>query len=93
MENSRTAGIAETLLAVTNAACTSVLDGDWEMAGRLLRRREQLLTQLEGCTDIQIAKPILDTVRTAEGELDRAMEVATREGLQGGVTELIRRAG
>jgi hypothetical protein len=93
MENSPTFGLAETLLAVTNAACASVLDGDWEMAGRLLRRREQLLTQLEGCTDIQTAQPVLDTILTAETELDKAMEVATREGLQGGVTELIRRAG
>lgn len=74
-------GVAETLLAVTLSAISSVDAGDWETAGNLLRRRDQLLTQLENCSDLKSALKILGKVQEAERELADAMEIATREAL------------
>ena len=73
--------LAETLLAVTLSATASVDAGDWDMAGQLLRRREQLLTQIENCSDAAGAIDILKRVQSAELELGDAMEIATRETL------------
>ena len=79
--NCKAATVAETLLAVTLTATASVEAGDWDSAGQLLRRREQLLTQLEGCSDLATAIPLLEAVQRAEGELSDAMELATREAI------------
>lgn len=73
--------IAQTLLAVTLSAISSVDGGDWEMAGQLLRRRDQLLTQLEAQDKLDEAADILRSVQKAEAELAEAMEAATREAL------------
>src|SRR5438552_2827829 len=68
--------ISATLLAVTLSATASVEAGDWETAGQLLRRREQLLTQLENCPDLREAVSVLQAVQSAEAELSVAMELA-----------------
>lgn len=73
--------IAQTLLAVTLSASASVDIGDWETAGQLLRRREQLLTQLEGCANLADAVEMLHKVQRAERDLASGMEIATREAL------------
>lgn len=74
--------IAETLLVVTLNATQAVQLDDWELAGQLLRRREQLLTQLERFTTLDGATPVLEKVRAAEKELLRNMEIATSEAFQ-----------
>lgn len=74
--------VAETLLAVTLSALSAVESHDWETAGNLLRRREQLLTQLEACPDISPALPQLQKVRQAEKQLHNKMEEFTQGALQ-----------
>jgi hypothetical protein len=75
-------GIAETLLAVTLSALSAVEAHDWETAGSLLRRREQLLTQLEACPDISSALAQLQMVRQAEKKLYQKMEELTQSAFQ-----------
>lgn len=86
--------ITETLLAVTLSALSAVESHDWESAGSLLRRREQLLTQLEGCADISSAVSQLQLVRKAERELYSKMEELTQRALREILhTRTTRRAG
>lgn len=73
--------VADTLLAVTLSTIASVSAGDWQTAGQLLRRREQLLTQLEVCSNVADAKQKLLEVREAEMRLAQIMEDATREAI------------
>jgi hypothetical protein len=74
--------LAETLLAVTLAAKASVLQSEWDEAAQLLRRRDQLLTQLERCEDIACAEAVLRSVQRAESELMELMESCTRNASQ-----------
>jgi hypothetical protein len=73
--------VAETLLAVTLSATSSIESGDWNAAGQLLRRREQLLTRLETCPDLTDVISLLQAVQLAETDLAAAMEIATREAV------------
>ncbi len=75
--------LAETLLAVTLSATSSVQSDDWETAGQLLRRREQLLTQLERCPDLKFAEALLIKVQKAELFLMSHLEKSTRETFDG----------
>jgi len=74
--------IAETLLVVTLNATQAIQLDDWDLAGQLLRRREQLLTQLERFTSLDGAVLVLEKVRVAEEDLLRSMEKATSEAFQ-----------
>jgi hypothetical protein len=71
--------IAEELAAVTTSAATCIDEGDWESAGRFLRRREQLLTQFEACPNDECAG-VMTQVAFADEELKAALEIAAREG-------------
>lgn len=75
--------IAESLLAVTLSAIQAVEFGDWETAGQLLRRREQLLTQLEACDDVAEAEKELRSVQSAERDLQALLERTAAEALDG----------
>ncbi|GIV02102.1 MAG: hypothetical protein KatS3mg015_0932 [Fimbriimonadales bacterium] len=75
--------VAESLLAVTLSAIDAVEYGDWETAGQLLRRREQLLTQLESCDDVPDAERELRAVQAAELDLQALLERTATEALDG----------
>lgn len=70
--------LAENLLAVTLSAIGAVEEDDWLTAGQLLRRREQLLTQLERTTDLTDATLLLHRVQEAEMILLERMEQLTQ---------------
>ncbi|HWP31930.1 MAG TPA: hypothetical protein VNK96_09455 [Fimbriimonadales bacterium] len=80
--NGNAKNIAETLLVVTLNATQAIQLDDWELAGQLLRRREQLLTQLERFTALDGATSVLEKVRAAEKDLLRNMEKATSDAFQ-----------
>lgn len=61
--------LAEKLMAVTLAAHASIRDDDWQTAGQLLRRRDQLLTQLEACENLAEAQGALEQVQSVEESL------------------------
>jgi hypothetical protein len=71
--------LAQSLLAVTLSAESSVASGDWETAGQLLRRREQILTQLERMPSLDTAREVLIEVQRAEKSLMLLMDRSTRE--------------
>ena len=71
--------LAETLLATTLSAASAVETGDWSTAGNLLRRREQLLTQLENSPNVAQAEGQLRKVQQAEKDLLEKMESVTQE--------------
>lgn len=75
--------IAQSLLAVTLSAASAVEFGDWETAGQLLRRREQLLTQLEACDGLDSAVSTLEAVQSAEKDLETLIERTTFEAVEG----------
>lgn len=75
--------LAEALLTVTLSAASSVESDDWETAGQLLRRREQILTQLERCPDLQTAEDLLLKAQKAELALMAYLEKSTREAFDG----------
>ncbi len=77
--DTRPVAIAESLLATTLSAEASIASGDWETAGHLLRRREQLLTQLERERDLSDAQAVLLEVQQAEKSLLSLMERSTRD--------------
>ena len=70
--------IADLLLAVTMSAIASVEADDWETAGQLLRRRDQLLTQLERCADLEPVRETLAAIHSSEANLLAKMELMTR---------------
>jgi len=82
VQPNRCVELAECLLITTLSAESSVASGDWETAGQLLRRREQLLTQLEREADIEPAKTILEDVQRAEASLLSLMERSTRDAAE-----------
>lgn len=73
--------LAEHLVAATLSAASAVDEDDWITAGQLLRRREQLLTQLERCSDLASARVMLQRVQEAELILLGKMEDCTRRAL------------
>lgn len=82
MPPNRCLELAECLLITTLSAESSVASGDWETAGQLLRRREQLLTQLEREANIEPARTILEDVQRAEASLLSLMERSTRDAAE-----------
>ncbi|GEM_PF-2647095 len=73
--------LAEHLLAATLSASNAVDEDDWTTAGSLLRRREQLLTQLERRPDLQAAELLLHRVQEAELILLSKMDEKTKEAM------------
>lgn len=79
MQPDKAAELAQSLLAVTLSAESAVASGDWETAGQLLRRREQILTQLERLPSLDTARDVLIEVQRAEKSLMLLMDRSTHE--------------
>lgn len=80
--NTDARNVADLLLAVTMSAIASVEADDWETAGQLLRRRDQLLTQLERCANLDEARETLAAVHSTEANLLAKMELMTRRAFE-----------
>ncbi len=70
--------IGITLLASTLSAMQAIQADDWETANHLLRRREQLLTQLERFPDLKPISDLLLKIQKAENDLMQCLEDTTQ---------------